>query len=95
MGKKDRCAVFRCNNDRFFPEKYTIKFSFARKARVNTERVPPRASHSHKFNTADVSLKRFIFYILAVSPGSSSLETFRECKEMRLYPQATDVSSCL
>ena len=79
----------------FFPRNIQSSSLFARKARVNTERVPPRASHSHKFNTADVSLKRFIFYILAVSPGSSSLETFRECKEMRLYPQATDVSSCL
>ena len=27
MRKKDRCAVFGCNNDRFFPEKYTVKFS--------------------------------------------------------------------
>ena len=25
MGKKDPCAVFRCNNDRLFPEKYTVK----------------------------------------------------------------------
>ena len=27
--KKDRCAVFGCNNDRLFPEKYTLKFSRA------------------------------------------------------------------
>ena len=26
--KKDRCAGFRCNNDRLFLEKYTVKFSF-------------------------------------------------------------------
>ena len=25
MGKKDPCAVFWCNNDRLFPEKYTVK----------------------------------------------------------------------
>ena len=25
MEKKDRCAVFGCNNDRLFPEKYTVK----------------------------------------------------------------------
>ena len=25
MGKKDRCAVFGCNNDRHFPEKYMVK----------------------------------------------------------------------
>ena len=25
MGKKDPCAVFACNNDRLFPEKYTVK----------------------------------------------------------------------
>ena len=28
MGKKDHCAVFRCNNDRLFPEKYALQFSF-------------------------------------------------------------------
>ena len=31
-GKKDRCAVFGCNNDRLFPEKYTVKFSFCPKS---------------------------------------------------------------
>ena len=41
MGKKDCCAVFGCNNDRLFPEKYALKFSFAPKAQVNTEQVPP------------------------------------------------------
>ena len=25
MGKKDPCAVFGCNNDLLFPEKYTVK----------------------------------------------------------------------
>ena len=24
-GKEDPCAVFGCNNDRLFPEKYTVK----------------------------------------------------------------------
>ena len=41
MGKKDRRALFECNNDRLFPAKYISKFSFAPKAQVNTERVPP------------------------------------------------------
>ena len=31
MGKKVRCAVFGCNNDRLFAEKYTLKFSFCPK----------------------------------------------------------------
>ena len=31
MGKKDRCAVFGCNNYRLFTEKYTAKFSFCPK----------------------------------------------------------------
>ena len=26
--KKKRCAVFGCNDDRLFPEEYTLKFSF-------------------------------------------------------------------
>ena len=30
-GKKDRYAVFGCNNDRLFPKKYTMKFSFCPK----------------------------------------------------------------
>ena len=30
-GKKDRCAVFGYNDDRLFPEKYTLKFSFCPK----------------------------------------------------------------
>ena len=57
MRKKDPCAVFGCNNDRLFS-------LFARKARVNTERVP--AVHpiillkSNKFNMAAVSVKRSI-----------------------------------
>ena len=29
--EKDRYAVFGCNNDRLFPEKYTMKFSFCPK----------------------------------------------------------------
>ena len=32
MGKKDRCAVFGCNKERLFPEKYTVKFSFCPKS---------------------------------------------------------------
>ena len=32
MGKRDRCAVFGCNNNRPFAEKYTLKFSFCPKS---------------------------------------------------------------
>ena len=33
MGKNDRCArCVGCNNDRLFPEKYTVKFSFCPKS---------------------------------------------------------------
>ena len=32
MAKKDRCAVFGYNNDRFFPEKYKLKFPFYQKS---------------------------------------------------------------
>ena len=28
MGKKNSCAVFVCDNDRLFFDKYTVKFSF-------------------------------------------------------------------
>ena len=50
MRKKDRCAVFECNNDRLFPEKYTLKFSFC----------PKSAKKSNKFNMACVSVKSSI-----------------------------------
>ena len=56
MGKKNRCAVFGCNNDLLFTEKYTLEFSFCPK----TERVP--LGHpiillrSNKFNIAAVSV---------------------------------------
>ena len=64
FGKKDRCAVFGYNNDLLFPEEYTFKFSFSRKARLNTERVPPGHPiilfKSNKFNMAAVSVKRSI-----------------------------------
>ena len=32
MGKKDRCAVFGCNNEHLFPKKYTVKFFFCPKS---------------------------------------------------------------
>ena len=32
--KKDRCAMFGCNNDRLFPEKYTVKFCLYPKKRA-------------------------------------------------------------
>ena len=32
MGKKDRCAVFGCNNDRLFTDKQSLKFSFCPKS---------------------------------------------------------------
>ena len=66
MGKKDRCVVFESNNDHLFPEKYTLKFSFAKKARVNAQRVPPGHTiillKSNKFNMAAVSIKRSIAF---------------------------------
>ena len=47
MGKKDRCAVFRCNNDLlFFPEKYTVKFSFCPKSARKYRASAPWASHN-------------------------------------------------
>ena len=31
-GQKDCCAVIGCSNDRLFPKKYTVKFSFRPKS---------------------------------------------------------------
>ena len=66
MGKKDRCAVFGCNNDCFFPWNIQWHSLFARKARVNTEWVP--SGHpiillkSNKFSMAAILVKRFIIF---------------------------------
>ena len=65
MGQIDRCAVFGCNNDRIFAEKYIWKFSFARKARLKVlNKCPPGHPiillKSNKFNMAAVSVKRYI-----------------------------------
>ena len=67
-GKKDRCAVFGCNSDilviTFFSRNIQWSSLFARKARVNTERVPPGHPiillKPNKFNIAAVSVKRSI-----------------------------------
>ena len=32
FSKKNRCAVFGCDDDRLCPEKYTLKFSFCPKS---------------------------------------------------------------
>ena len=69
--KKNRCAVFGCNNDilviTFFSRNIQRSSLFARKARVNTERVPPGHPiillKSNKFNMAAVSVKRPIILI--------------------------------
>ena len=44
--KKDRCAVFGCNNDRLFPEKYRVKFSFCPKSARKYFASAPWASHN-------------------------------------------------
>ena len=65
MGKK-KIIVLRLdwNNYRLFPEKYTVKYSFAQKARANTEQVPPEHPiillKSNKFNMAAAFVKRSI-----------------------------------
>ena len=46
MGKKDRCAVFGCSNDRLFPEKYTVKSSFGPKSARKYVASAPWASHN-------------------------------------------------
>ena len=44
--KKDLCDVFGCNNDRLFPEKYTLKFSFGPKSARKYPASAPWASHN-------------------------------------------------
>ena len=65
MGKKDRCAVFGCNNARLSTRNIQRSSLFAREALVNTERVTPPPTppeqliillKSNKFNMAAVSL---------------------------------------
>ena len=65
IGKKDRCAVFGCKNKGLFPRNIQWSSPLARKARVNTERVPPGHPiillKSSKFDVAAVSVKRSIY----------------------------------
>ena len=64
MGSKNRCAVFGCNNDRLFPLKYTVNFSFFRKSPrkywVSAPGHPIILLKSNKFNMAAVPVKRCI-----------------------------------
>ena len=46
MRKKDRCAVFGCNNEYLFPEKYALKFSFCPKSARKYRASAPWASHN-------------------------------------------------
>ena len=58
------CAVYGCNDDRLFPEKYTLKFPFPPKTRVITDRAQPGHPtillRSDKFNMASGSVNRSI-----------------------------------
>ena len=60
MGKKYRCALFGCNNDRLFAEKYALKFSFGPKARVNTERVPVHVLSQFAINRVALCNKKAV-----------------------------------
>ena len=80
MGKKAPYAVFGCNNDRLFPKNIQWSSLFARKARVNTERVPPGHPiillKSIKFNVAPLSVKRSI---------TKFENTENSCPKLKLY----------
>ena len=71
MGQKDRCAVLGCNNDRLFPEKYTVKFSFCPKSMckycASASGHPIILLKSNKFNMAAVSVERS-FEFITLSP---------------------------
>lgn len=45
-GKKDRCALFGCNNDHLFAEKYTLKFCFFTESARKNWVSAPWASHN-------------------------------------------------
>ena len=66
MGKKDRFAVFGCNNFRLFPEKYTVSSLFASKALANTEREPPgHPIVPFKFNNFNMAAVSIYFTVLS------------------------------
>ena len=80
MGKIDRCALLACNDDRLFAEKYALSSLFARKERVNAERVPPGHAiillKSNKFNMAAVLVKRSIVYFLHLENSQPASHIF-------------------
>ena len=79
--------MFGCNNDQLFPEKCTVKFLFARKVRVNTERVSPGDPiipiKSNKFNMAAVSVKR------SIVKASFKLQSSRVFEKRRKLSQSS------
>ena len=93
MEKKDRCAVFGCDNDRLFPEKYTLKFPFCLKCARKCSAIAPWASHNTpyiKFNMAAVSVKRS-YYLLQYHDqikAASNHKPSSLMKESRWVPKA-------
>ena len=94
MEKKGRCAVFGCDNDRLFPEKYnTLKFPFCLKCARKCSAIAPWASHNTpyiKFNMAAVSVKRS-YYLLQHHDqikAASNHKPSSLMKESRWVPKA-------
>ena len=50
MGKKDRCAVFGCNNDRLFPEKYTVNDHISNNKLENFDNYYIQTRHNNLFS---------------------------------------------
>ena len=65
--KRDRCAVFGCNNDFLFSERYPVKSFFCPKSHVIlSDGHPIILLKSSKFNMAAVSVKRSIPFSSAI-----------------------------
>ena len=58
MGKKDPCAVFGCNNDRLFPEKYTVKDHISNTKQEKDDHYYIQTRHKDLFTHYNLILRK-------------------------------------
>ena len=59
MGKKDPYAVFGCNNDRLFPEKYTMKDHISNTKLEKGDHYYIQTRHKDLFSHYNLILRKF------------------------------------
>ena len=58
MGKKDPCAVFGCNHDHLFPEKYTVKDHISNAKLEKGDHYYIQTGHKNLFSQYNLILRK-------------------------------------